>query len=179
MAPRKFSVNLYWEQLTTDEFNVLAITVRIAAGAQCSWNYRSGSHAWSSGTMGAPPREPRHIGVTWRTGSRRRSTLNAEKAPGGGGSGTRKHQKEEAPGGGSRRRRRRHQENAPREDSKEMWLLEKALRREGVDRGSMRRSDPVRECPRKKMLQEERIQENGWRMLQAGLETQGWRGGSR
>ena len=106
-----------------------------------------------------------------------RSTLNAEKAPGGGGSGMRKHQKEEAPGGGSRSRK--HQENAPRGDYNGMRLLEKALRREGSTRQRFREKDPVRECPRKKMLQEEGIQENGWRMLQAGLETQGWRGGFR
>ena len=107
-----------------------------------------------------------------------RSTLNAEEVPGGGGSGTRKHQKEEAPGGGGSRRKR-HQENAPREDYERMWLLEKALRREGYSGQRFHEKDPVRECPRKEMLPEERIQENGWRMLQAGLKTQGCRGGSR
>ena len=83
----------------------------------------------------------------------------------------RKHQKEEAPGGGSRSRKL--QENAPRGDFNGMRLLEKALRREGSSRQRFHEKDPIRECPRKKMLHEEGIQENGWSMLQAGLETQG------
>ena len=67
---------------------------------------------------------------------------------------------------------RRHPENAPREDSRGMSLLEKVLRRESACGQRFHEKDPVGECPRKKMLRKERIQENGWRMFQLGLETQ-------